>query len=67
MPAEADLTGVECRQTEHGPHRRGLAGAVGPEEAGDRAGLHRERHAIEGAHRTVRAHQVIDLQHAARP
>src|SRR5262249_24517979 len=31
----------------------GLAGAVGPEEPEDLARFHRERHAVEGAHRAV--------------
>ena len=34
------------QQPEHHPHRRGLAGAVGADEAGDRPGRHLERHVI---------------------
>ena len=40
-PSPAHRAGVEGGEPEHGPHRRRLAGAVGPEEPGDRARLRR--------------------------
>ena len=35
-------------QTEHEPQQRGLAGAVGPQQTEDAAGLHAQGNVIEG-------------------
>ena len=45
---EAHRAGVEGGEPEDGPHRRRLAGAVGPEEPGDRARLRRRTSSRRG-------------------
>jgi len=48
VAADQRGAGVGRVQAEDDPHRGGLARTVGPDEAGDLAGLHGERHAIQG-------------------
>ena len=50
-------------ETEHHPHRRRLAGAVGAEEAGDDAGLHGEGEVGNGGGVAVALGEFVDIDH----
>jgi hypothetical protein len=43
-----DVSVVGSGESDHHPHRRRLAGAVGPDEAGDVAGGHVEGQVVDG-------------------
>jgi hypothetical protein len=45
------------------PHRRGLAGAIGPEESQDLASLHAEADVVHGGYRAVPFAEVLNLDH----
>ena len=49
------------------PQGGGLAGAVGPEEAGDGAGLADERDVVDGELRAVALGEVVDGDHGLQP
>ena len=50
------------QQAEQDPHRRRLAGAVGPEEAGHPPGLDREGEVVDGDGLAVALGQIADLE-----
>ena len=54
--------GVQIRQPEDGPHRRGLAGTVRAEEPHDLARRHRKAQIVEGGQRAEPAAQTVELQ-----
>ena len=63
----ADLAAIRSGQPEDAAHRRGLARAVGSQEADDPPGLGLERRAVQGGHGPVALGQVDDLEHVRPP
>ena len=61
---EPDLAGVGGQDPQDDAHRRGLARAVGPDEAEELAGPDGEGHVRQGAHVAVALGHTVDLQHA---
>ncbi len=62
---EHDAAGARRRQPEDRADQRGLAGAVGAEQAGDAAGLDRERDALQHVGLVVGGVDALDFEHAA--
>ena len=52
-PADRRAAGRGRSEPDHDPHRRGLAGSVGPEEPGDATGVRRERDVVDGGEAAV--------------
>jgi hypothetical protein len=63
LPGDGALVGME--KAEGNPHRRGLARAVGAEEAEDFAGANAERHPVERLDLAEAFAQAVDLEHNA--
>ena len=59
----ADRAGVGRQHAEHDPHRGGLAGAVGADEAEHLAWRDGERQPVQGHHVAVAARQSVELEH----
>jgi hypothetical protein len=66
LSAPAHLAAVGREHPEHDPHRRRLAGAVGPDEAEQLAGRDGERDPVERDDVAVAAGEVGQLEHHAR-
>src|SRR4029077_7714060 len=66
-PLPADLAAVGHREAKDAAHGRGLARAIGPEEADDAAGSGGERGAVEGDDGPIAFGEVDDLKHEAAP
>ena len=64
--APAHLAAVGREHAEHDPHRGRLAGAVGPDEAEQLAGLDGERDAVERDDVAVAAREIGQLEHPRR-
>jgi len=64
-PVDGRRAAVRGGQAEQHPQRGGLAGAVGPQEAGDPAGPDLEAQAVDGGDGAVPLSQVEDLYHLA--
>ncbi len=64
---DGGLAGGRGGEPDHDAHGRGLAGAVGAQEAGDPAGLGGERHVVDGPEAAVRLGQVGDGDHGLKP
>jgi hypothetical protein len=64
--APAHLAAVGREHAEHDPHRRGLAGAVGSDEAEELARRDGERDPVERDDVAVAAGEVGQLEHPAR-
>ena len=62
-PQDPGLSRGGRGQAAHDAHGGGLAGAVGPEEAGHDARSGREGHVVDGGERAVPLGQVVDLDH----
>jgi hypothetical protein len=62
-----NIAGVEVRQTKDGPHRGGLAGAVGTEETNHLAGGDLEGKVIQGDNVTVRSAQALEGKQTTHP
>jgi hypothetical protein len=61
------IAAVERDEAHDGAHRRGLAGAVGAEEADDLAALDGEADVVERDDRAVALDEGVDLEHLDRP
>ena len=66
-PCVEDLAGVGLQDAEGDPHRGGLAGAVGADEADDLAIGHRKRQSVERNRLAVAARQVAKFEHYVSP
>ena len=62
---DQDVAVVRAEQAGDQRDRRGLAGAVGAEDADDLAGADLERHAVHGAQRAEGLPQAADLEHGS--
>ena len=63
--ADGDVTVRGWRQARHHPHRGGLAGAVGPQEAGHCARLADEADVVDGDEMPVGPREPFDLDHGS--
>ena len=62
---EGDASAVGALEAADAVEERALAGAIGSDEAGDRAGLHVERHAVERRHAAVALDDAFDAEQRA--
>ena len=62
LAAVCDGAGARPEQPGYGPQRRGLAGAVAPEDGHDLAGFGRQGDALQGFDVAVKDMEVVDLE-----
>ncbi|MEO6987936.1 MAG: hypothetical protein ABI239_04740, partial [Aquihabitans sp.] len=67
LPVPGDGPGIEGDQAHDGPHRGGLPGPVGSQEAQDLASLHVEADLIQGQQGPVAFRQFVHDQHGGEP
>ena len=65
-PLERDAAGVRLQEAGDRVEERGLAGAVGADEAGDAAFRDFQRAVVDGAHAAERTGNVLDDQYRRR-
>ena len=63
VAVEAHRAAPRPQDAGDGVHQRRLAGAVGPEQAGDAAGIDRQRHALQRLDLAVGGDDVVHLEH----
>ena len=66
VAADARVAALRRIQRRENPHRRRLAGPVGPDEAEHLAALDAERHVVDGAHAVEVPDEAVELQHRRR-
>ena len=64
VPGDAGRAGARREEARQDPHRRGLPGAVGAEEADDLPFPHGERHVVHRQAGRVSLREILDFDHA---